>query len=76
MVDYARRNKKGLFLFKEDFEKAFDFISWDYFLYILKKMKIDSKWLKWIKACVCLSSFSVLINGSHTSDFQARRGLR
>ncbi|XP_058753509.1 uncharacterized protein LOC131626685 [Vicia villosa] len=39
-------------------------------------MNFGSKWLRWIEACVCSASFWVLINGSPTDDFKARRGLR
>lgn len=39
-------------------------------------MKFGSKWLNWIKACVCYASFLVLINDSLTIDFQATRGLQ
>ncbi|XP_058776651.1 uncharacterized protein LOC131650971 [Vicia villosa] len=76
VVDYAKRNKKELFLFKVDFEKAFDSVSWDYLFYVMKRMNFGPKWLGWIQACVTSSSFSVLINGSPTIDFQAKRGLR
>lgn len=50
LVNFIKRKKKGLFLFKVDFEKAFDFFSWDYLFYILKRMNLGSKWLNWTKA--------------------------
>lgn len=74
LVDFARRNEKELFLFKVDFEKVFDSVSWDYLLYNLKRMKFGTKW---IKACVCSNSlFKPNLNGSSTVVFQAKRGLR
>lgn len=69
VVDYDMRNKKSIFLFKFSFKKAFDSISWDYLLYVLKIMNFGSRWLRWIKACVFSSSFFVMINGSPTIDF-------
>lgn len=38
-MDFARRNNKDIFLFKVDFKKAFDLVSWDYLLYALKRVK-------------------------------------
>ncbi|XP_058776733.1 uncharacterized protein LOC131651072 [Vicia villosa] len=76
VVDYAKRNNKELFLFKVNFKKAFDSVFWGYQLYVLKRMNFWPKWLGWIQACVCSSSFSILINGSPTIDFQAGKDLR
>lgn len=76
LIDFAQRNIKGLFLFKLDLKKAFNSVSSDYLFYVLKRMNFRSKWLKWIKACICSSFFINLINGSRTIDFQARKGLR
>lgn len=75
LVDFARRNKKGLFLFKVDFKKEFDSVSWEYLLYVLKRMNFGNKWTQWIRACVCSNSLYVLINGSPTVNFQANKGL-
>lgn len=38
LVDFARRNKKDMFVFKVDFEKTFDSVSWKY-LYVFMRMK-------------------------------------
>lgn len=65
-----------MFVFKVNFEKAFDFVSWDYLFYVLKGMKFGSIWIKWIEACVYSNFLPVLINGSPIIEFQVRRGLR
>lgn len=62
LVDYDRRNKNELFLFKVDFDKAFDSVSCDYLVFILKLMNFGPKWLKWIQACVYNISMCILIN--------------
>lgn len=76
LIDLAKRNRKCPFLFKVDFEKAFDLVSWEYLLYVLRRMNFGNKWINWIRVCVCSSSLSVLINGSPIIDFQAKKGPR
>lgn len=76
LVNFSRSFKKDIFLFKVDFEKAFDSVSWEYFLYVIKHMNFGSKWISWINACVGTNSISTLINGSPTVHFQVERGLR
>lgn len=76
LVDFAKRNKKNLFLFKMDFEKAFDFISREYLFYVLKGMNFGNTWIQWIKSCIRYSSLSILINGNPIVDFQMQRGFR
>lgn len=74
VVDFTHRNKKGLFVFKVDFEKAFDLVSWVYLLYVINRMNFGSRWLNWIQACVFSSSMSILIYGCPTNDFHAKGG--
>lgn len=38
-------------------------------------MRFGSKWINWIKGCICPCSLSMLINGSRTQDFIMERGL-
>lgn len=42
----------------------------------MRRMSFGSRWMKWMEFCDFISSMFVLINGSPTLDFQARRGLR
>jgi hypothetical protein len=39
-------------------------------------MGFAGEWRRWIRACVCQSSMSVLVNGSPTEDFSVGKGLR
>ncbi|GJZ37651.1 RNA-directed DNA polymerase, eukaryota, reverse transcriptase zinc-binding domain protein [Tanacetum coccineum] len=63
-------------IFKVDFEKAFDSISWNYLIHILDSFGFGNKWCSWIKACLNSLRASILINGSPTSEFSIKRGLR
>ncbi|GJT16198.1 putative RNA-directed DNA polymerase, eukaryota, reverse transcriptase zinc-binding domain protein [Tanacetum coccineum] len=65
-----------MLIFKVDFEKAFDSVSWKYLDFVLISLGFGSKWRTWIRACLNSSRASVLINGSPTSKFSIKRGLR
>nr|GEU74338.1 transposon TX1 uncharacterized [Tanacetum cinerariifolium] len=62
--------------FISDFEKAFDYVSWKYLDYMLHKLGFGSRWRTWINNCLMSARTSILINGSPTSKFSLKRGLR
>nr|GEV64540.1 RNA-directed DNA polymerase, eukaryota, reverse transcriptase zinc-binding domain protein [Tanacetum cinerariifolium] len=76
IVDWYKKRKKKLMLFKVDFKKAFDSISWKYLYYILDKLGFGIRWCTWIKNCLMSARTSILINGSPSLEFSLRRGLR
>ncbi|XP_071708247.1 uncharacterized protein [Rutidosis leptorrhynchoides] len=76
VVEYLKRNKKHGLIFKVDFEKAFDSLNWDYLLEVMKCMGFGTKWCKWISSCLKSATISILINGSPTSEFNLKRGVR
>ncbi|GAU48536.1 hypothetical protein TSUD_282880 [Trifolium subterraneum] len=76
IIDLAKRRKDRCLLFKVDFERAYDTISWNYLESMMLKMGFAEKWLGWMRACIFNSSMSVLINGSPTEDFTVGKGLR
>ena len=76
MIEDAKRSNKSCLVFKVDFEKAYDSISWDFVLYMLEKTGFCSKWVQWIEGCLKSASISILVNGSPTEEFLPKRGLR
>ncbi|GKA29337.1 putative RNA-directed DNA polymerase, eukaryota, reverse transcriptase zinc-binding domain protein [Tanacetum coccineum] len=76
VIDWFKKRKKKMLIFKVDFEKAFDSVSWKYLDFVLISLGFGSKWRTWIRACLNSSRASVLINGSPTSKFSIKRGLR
>lgn len=76
LVDLAKRKKDECMLFKVDFEKAYDTVSWSFLFDMMGRMGFDELWIRWIRSCVSTSSMSVLVNGSPTADFSVQRGLR
>jgi len=59
-----------------DYEKAYDSASWNFLIYMLRRMGFCSRWIQWIEGCLRSSSVSVLVNGSPTTEFIPQRGLR
>ncbi|PNX92269.1 cysteine-rich receptor-like protein kinase [Trifolium pratense] len=76
IVDEAKRKKKEAFMFKVDFEKAFDSVDWNFLDIVMQKMGFHEKWRSWITECLKTNSISVLVNGSPSKEFEMGRGLR
>jgi hypothetical protein len=76
VIQWCKRKRSKLMVFKIDFEKAFDSISWDFHFRVMHFMGFSETWIKWISGCLSSASSSILINGSPTSEFKIQRGLR
>ncbi|GLU02749.1 hypothetical protein SLE2022_199870 [Rubroshorea leprosula] len=76
ILDEVKRKKKKGFLFKADFEKAYDKVSWEFIDYMMIRMGFSAMWRKWIQECLNSSSVSILINGSPTNQFPVNKGIR
>jgi hypothetical protein len=70
-----REGKGGYMFLKMDMEKAFDRMEWNFLLAILEKLGWPT-WISWIKICISISSFSILLNGSPYGVISPGRGLR
>jgi hypothetical protein len=76
VIDLAKRSKKECLVFKVDFEKAYDSVSWTFLDYMLRSVGFGDKWRAWMKTCVCNGKLSVLVNGSPTEEVNISRGLK
>lgn len=76
VVDNAKRRKREAVLFKVDFEKTCDSVSWEFLVFMMRQMGFYEIWRRWIRECLSTSSVSVLVNGSPTKEFKVGRGLR
>ncbi|GKC19605.1 RNA-directed DNA polymerase, eukaryota, reverse transcriptase zinc-binding domain protein, partial [Tanacetum coccineum] len=65
VIDWFKKIKKKMLIFKVDFKKAFDSVSWKYLDFVLLSLGFGSKWRSWIRACLHSSRASILINGLH-----------
>jgi len=76
VVNWLKKKKKAGTLFKLDFEKAYDTISWESIDMVLKEMGFGEKWRTWINSCVSTARISILFNGCPCKPFKMGRGLR
>jgi hypothetical protein len=76
VINFAKKNRKKCLIFKVDFEKAYDSVDWGFLDYMLGRFGFNSKWRAWMRACICVGSMSVLVNGSPTEQINIKRGLK
>ncbi|GLU18032.1 hypothetical protein SLE2022_343540 [Rubroshorea leprosula] len=76
VIDEVKRKRKNCFIFKVDFEKAYDKVCWEFLDYMMMRLGFNETWRKWIMECLRSSSVSVLINGSPTRQFSVSKGIR
>lgn len=76
LLDTRFKSKEAGLIYKIDFAKAFDHVSWEFIEYLFVRFGFGVRWRKWVKACLATARFSVLINGSPVGRFKSSRGLR
>ena len=72
-VDSRVKSKIPRAICKLDIEKAYDHVSWEALLDLLKRMGFG---VRWIRTCIFTVQFFVLVNGSLVYFFGSLRGLR
>jgi len=63
-------------IMKDDLSKAFDKVNWLYISMLLTQLGFPYLFIKWIMSCIINIPFSILVNGSASSFFTSKRGLR
>lgn len=81
ILEFIRKRKKGkkeYFALKLDMNKAYDRVSWDFWLNVLRVrvMGFSQMWIDWIYQCISTVSFYLLVNGSRSKPFVPTCGLR
>ena len=59
---YHFKGRNGYVVVKLDMRKAYDRIKWDFILQCLNQLEFHPVWINWIKECVSIVSYSVLVN--------------
>jgi hypothetical protein len=60
----------GLSIFREDMQKAYDHVEWDYLEGMMAKLGFHTAWVQMVMRMVTTVSFSVLLNGEHLEEFK------
>ncbi|XP_074298566.1 uncharacterized protein LOC141629468 [Silene latifolia] len=79
VLHYINKTTKGSNCFavlKLDMNKAFDRVSWNFLMLIMKRMGFPIFWRNIIWECVSTISYRVLINGKPSESFRSFCGLR
>ncbi|XP_078150757.1 uncharacterized protein LOC144546100 [Carex rostrata] len=76
LITVARKNKMPFAMLKLDIKKAFDTISWDFVLQVMKNLGFQDNWITWVKNAVLQGSSQVLINGLLGKRINLKRGVR
>ncbi|MFS7913005.1 putative RNA-directed DNA polymerase [Helianthus anomalus] len=75
-ISWLKKSKKSAFLFKLDFEKAYDNVNWGFVISIMNQMGFPRLWCDWVFGLLSAARAAVLVNGSPTFDFQCLKGMR
>jgi hypothetical protein len=76
IIDLAKKSRKECLIFKADFEKAYDSVSWNFLEYMMQRFSFGVRWRRWIKACIFSGNLSILVNGSPTEEINIQRRLK
>lgn len=63
-------------MFKVDYEKAYDLVSWDFLLYMIHRLSFGGKWIGLSKQGLQSTNISVLVNGSQPEKLHHKNVLR
>ena len=58
LVDWTKRSQYTGLIFKADFKKTYDSVSWPFLEYILIRLGFSKRCISWVKAYTCSSSIS------------------
>lgn len=71
LIDSYVKSKKSGILFKIDFRKAFDTVSWGFLQALLEKFGFGNTWRNWLGTVWKSARFSMLIGGAQKGFFRS-----
>ena len=63
-------------MIKLDLFKAYDRLNWTYLKKVLESFGFNNRWIEWVFNLISTPNFSILINGTPLTTFNATRGIR
>ncbi|KAJ3685462.1 hypothetical protein LUZ61_014626 [Rhynchospora tenuis] len=76
LIGHISKSKVEAVMFKLDFYKAFDSVSWSFLFNVLHARGFPAIFISWIKLVLSSSRSSILLNGQVGVPFEHKRGLR
>ncbi|KAJ0433652.1 putative RNA-directed DNA polymerase [Helianthus annuus] len=76
IMAWARQAGKEMFIFKIDFEKAYDNVHWGFLIDMLRQLGFPARWCLWMEGILASARSSVLVNGAPTFEFDCKKGIR
>ncbi|XP_060210726.1 uncharacterized protein LOC132637688 [Lycium barbarum] len=74
--DIKKYNKGGNMVIKLDMAKAYDRMSWDFLITVMKKFGFSDKWLMFVGNLLAGVWYSIIINGNRNGFFTSTHGLK
>jgi Reverse transcriptase (RNA-dependent DNA polymerase) len=76
LLAHLHRSHIPSIFFKIDSSKAFDSISWEYLLEVMRARGFPGLWITWIKNLLISTTSHIRVNGLKGDYFYHQRGLR
>lgn len=76
VIHSLKTKKHRGMMMKLDLSKAYDRLNWNYLRVIRGAYGFDNRWIEWVYSMISTPNFSILVNGTPTSTFNATRGIR
>ncbi|CAL1358762.1 unnamed protein product [Linum trigynum] len=75
-IKQKTRAKTGFMAAKLDISKAYDRVEWDFLEAMMLKFGFAERWVRMIMKCITTVTYSILVNGHRSEEFQPEMGLR
>ena len=76
VVHSVHSSQQAGVVLKLDYEKAYDWVSWDFLFEILRTWNFSPTWIGWMELLVKKGSVGVNLNREESSFFNPGKGLR
>ncbi|XP_028056846.1 uncharacterized protein LOC114260849 [Camellia sinensis] len=60
VMDWWKSSRMRGIILKLDFEKAYDFVNWEFPFSMMMNFEFGEKWVKWIKTCISAAKITIL----------------
>lgn len=72
-IHRVKKMKKKTLVFKVEFDKTFDFLSWEFLDLVMKQMEFEWKCRRWISGRLSSSKVVILVDRSLMEELQIKK---